>query len=395
MKVLLSFCLLAIAGSAWAEEPVLNRPVPDRLTGAPLRKALATYFSSSWENEELRIILHRLADEYKTAVLLDRSLDPNQKLTLDIGYQALSSGFGAVAQSASAGLCLAGNTMYIGPPERAAKLRTLMSLRSQEPIAAEAKLPPGRGLALSRVETVHWNDLDEPKRIAIDLAKRAGVSIVNPEAIPYDLWASATIPQASFAEAMSLILIQFDLTFAWNADTTKIQLVPVPKSVGVEKSYSPAGGPSQRASAAVRERFLESVAKAYNQQFPGITCRVDVEHHQIWIKATLEQHEALRNAGQAKPQANPPAAKVPPVRRREFTLRIEQVKAGDLFKKLEETGINMKYDSRQLAAKGIDLEQRINIDVEKAKADEFFRTICDPLGLKFAIDNLTVTLTPK
>ncbi len=394
MKYLLVLCLLASTVSA-AEEPVLDQPVPDRLSGALLQKKLEIFFSSSWENEELRRILDRLADEYKTAVLLDRSVDPNQKLDLNIGYQPLWSGFGAVAQSASAGLCLAGNTIYVGPPERAGKLRTLIYLRSGKPLAADAKLSAGQALALSRVETVHWNDLDEPRQIAVELANRAGVKIVNPQAIPHDLWASATIPQASFAEAMSLVLIQFDLTFAWNEQATEIRLIPVPKTVGIEKPYTPAGGPSKRASLAARERFLEGVAKSYEQQFPGITCRLDVEHHQIWIKATLEQHEALKNLGQAKPKGNPPAAKVPPVRRREFTLHIEQVKAGDLLKKLEESGIIIKYDSQQLAAKGIDLDQRINMDVEKAKADEFFRKICDPLGLKFAIDNVTVTLSPK
>ena len=395
MKCLFAVCLIALTLSAAAEEPVLDRPVPERLTGPVLRKALEMDFSSSWENEELRTILDRLADKYKTAVLLDRSLDPNQKLDVSIGYQPLWSGFGAVAQSASAGMCLAGNTIYVGPPERAAKLRTLIDLRSGEPIAAEAKLPAGRVLELSRVETLHWNDLDEPRQIAAGLAKRAGVKIINSEAIPHDLWAAATLPHANFAEAMSLILIQFDLTFAWNADRTEIRLVPVPKTVGVEKSYSPAGGPSKRASLAARERFLEGVAKSYEQQYPGIRCRVDGEHHQIWIKATLEEHEALKNAGQAKPKGNPPAAKVPPVRRREFTLRVEQVKASDLLKELENSGIVIKYDAQQLTAKGIDLDQRINMDVEKAMADEFFRKICDPLGLKFAIDNVTVTLTPK
>ena len=201
MKSLVSICLLVLTASVFAEEAVLDRPVPDRYSGPLLQKALETNFSSSWENEELRTLLHRLADEYKTAVLLDRSIDPNQKMDLDLSYRPLWSGFGVVAQSASASLSLVGNTIYIGPPERAGKLRTLVSLRSQEPFAVEAKLPAGRTLALSRVKTVHWNDLDEPRQIAVGLAQRAGVKILNPEVIPHDLWASATLPQASFAEA--------------------------------------------------------------------------------------------------------------------------------------------------------------------------------------------------
>ena len=180
---------------------------------------------------------------------------------------------------------------------------------------------------------------------------------------------------SEFCGGVSLVLIQFDLTFAWNADTTEIHLVPVPKTVAVEVAYTPASGPSMRASLAVRERFLENVAKGWKQQFPGLACRVDVENHQILVSGTVEQHEALKGLGHSKPKGKTPANKIPPVRRRQFTLRIEQVKASDLLKKLEESGIKFQYDARQLAAKGIDLEQRINMDVEKAGADEFFRTL--------------------
>ncbi len=135
-------CLFAFASPA--DVAVLNRPVPERTTGALFAKALETKITASWRNVELRSILNRLADEHKTSVVLDRGIDPTQALDLDLNYQPLLAGFGVVAKSAGAELCVLGNTIYIGPAKRVTKLRTLEHLRAQEPVAIENRLPPGR-----------------------------------------------------------------------------------------------------------------------------------------------------------------------------------------------------------------------------------------------------------
>lgn len=393
LNSVLTICLLAFAGPA--DEAVLDRPVPERVAGPLFAKALDTKISASWRNVELRMIVSRLADEHKASVLLDRSIDPTQQLDLDIDYQPLGAAFGVVAKSAGTELCFLGNTIYIGPTKRVQKLRTLEHLRAKEPFANESRLPSGRTLELSRAETVHWNDLDEPRRLVVDLANRAGIEVINPDAIPHDLWASGTLPKATFTESLSLLLIQFDLTFAWSEDTTQIRLVPVPEIVTVEKPYIPKGAPSARASRTARQRFLENAAKTFEQEHPGVSCRADVDNNRLMVSATLEQHEALSGSGPDKTPANERPEKVPPLSKRQFTLRIERVPASALIKKLEESGIVFKYDPDQLAAKNINLDDPISMDVKQADAEEFFKAVCDPLGLKFSIDHVTVTLTPK
>jgi hypothetical protein len=270
----------------------------------------------------------------------------------------------------------------------------LEHLRAKEPLENKDRLPPSRASALSRTETVHWNDLDEPRAVVANLADQTGVEVLNPEAIPHDLWATATLPKATITESLSLILIQFDLTFVWNEDATQIRLVPVPEIVAVEKPYTPAGGPSARASREARERFLENASRTFEQKLPGVSCRVDVDNNRLMIAATLEQHDILAGKDPALPIANAPE-KAPPLSKRQFTLRIERVPASALMKKLEETGVVFKYDAAQLKAKNINLDDLISMDVNKADADEFFKAFADPLGLKFSISNVTVTLTPK
>ena len=380
---------------AAANDPVLDRPVPERATNGEFVKALETQISASWDNVELRTILHRLADTHKTAVLLDRGIDPNRNLDLDLGYQRLLAGFAKVAKEASANLSVLGNTIYVGPPARIAKLRTLELLRREELSSKRDRLGNGRILALSQKRTVHWNDLDEPRQIIEELAEAAGIAIVNPEAISHDLWAGATLPDATLTQALSLILIQFDLTFAWNEDATQIRLIPVPEKVAVERVYTPADGPSPRAPRAARERFLENAARAWKQQYPGLTAQVDLAENRVLLSGTLEQHEALSGEGPITQKANSPAGKSPPLEKRAFTLLIERVRVIDLMKKLEESDVEFRYDKDLFAARRIDLEQTIDMDVKKADADEFFRAMFDPLGVKFSFKGHSVTLEPK
>src|SRR5688572_1394104 len=87
----LTICLLAFAGPA--DEAVLDRPVPEQVTGPLCAKALETKISASWRNVELRTILNRLADEHQCSVLLDRSIDPTQQLDLDIKFQPVETAF--------------------------------------------------------------------------------------------------------------------------------------------------------------------------------------------------------------------------------------------------------------------------------------------------------------
>jgi hypothetical protein len=75
--------------------------------------------------------------------------------------------------------------------------------------------------------------------------------------------------------------------------------------------------------------------------------------------------------------------------------RFIRIPANVILKTLQSDGIIVKYDAKLLDAAGIDLNQQITVDVKRVTADELFQAICDPLGLKFSIDDMTVTLTPK
>jgi hypothetical protein len=240
-------------------------------------------------------------------------------------------------------------------------------------------------------QTVQWQDLDVPVDILRRAAAQFGCEVDGLEQVPHDLWAGATLPEATIAEAVSLVLIQFDLTFAWGAGAERIEVVPIPSSVVFEKAYTPS-----KMSAAEAARFWAS-------EVEGLIARV--KDKKVLVQGTVEQHEALEHLlnpqRAAKTSDKKPKAPVP-LERREFSLN-QSVPPRALLQELEKSGIRFVYDKKPLLAydsqtlrdRKIDLETPIEIHAEKSKAPEFLHKIFDPLELTFEIDGLTVTLTSK
>jgi tRNA(Leu) C34 or U34 (ribose-2'-O)-methylase TrmL len=90
-----------------------------------------------------------------------------------------------------------------------------------------------------------------------------------------------------------------------------------------------------------------------------------------------------------------PRADVVPINKRTFTLAIKDVPATALIKKLEKSGIEFRFDARQLKRSGIDLKQRIQMRVTMADADAFFHAIFDQMQIRFEIQGTTVRLEPR
>lgn len=379
---LFTFFLLTLT-AAPPFEPVLDRPVPDRLTGRKFRMELNRPISAVWKNVPLRTLLNRLADDRQIAILLDRRIDPTQEPDVDIQNESLRAALDIIARAANAEVSIVDHVAYIGPPRSAAKLRTLIALRSSELSSDALGLPSSRFFEFATRRTFHWNDLDRPRNVLRAMADECDFTIHGLESIPHDLWAGATLPRLQPVEALSLVLIQFDATFAWTDRAAGIQIVPAPESVAIEKRYSPG-----------RTRPQATLAK-WRNAIPDL--QAEVVGGQVVVRGTVEQHEAIaalsRSSG--RPRRTRTSDGPPPIRRRLFTLRIENVPASALVKKLEASEIEFDYDEDALDAAGIDLDQPISLDVKQARAEEFFKAVFDPLGLNFEIDDLTITLTPR
>lgn len=384
MRVLVLLSVVLSLASADSEFVVdADRPIPELLVDEEFESELDLAISATWDNVGLRDIARRIGENRQISILLDRRLDPSREVPFEVNNETVLDVLQQIAAKVAARCSVVSSTVYLGPPESAARLRTLIALRTGELFDKSLMVPPGRRFELDARQTLHWNDLDRPADLIRTIAKAYGLEVAGLEQVPHDLWAGATLPAVSAAEALSVILTQFDLTFAWTEGAAGIRIVPIPEEVYLERTYSTRGLPPAKAAEKLAARVPD--------------LQIEPQRDKLLVRGTLEQQEAvdrLLNPKRQTAATDEPDGPVP-LSQQEFTLRVQAVRARALFRKLEESGVELDYDADVLDAAGIDLDQRIDMDVTKVTAEEFFQAICEPLGLKFTIDGAAVTLEPK
>ena len=357
-----------------------ERPVVEFLTGPKFQLELDQATSGTWANVELRGLLVTLASQRRVAILLDRRIDPSIRMPLEIVNRSLRDGLKEIAVKVSAQVSVPENVVYVGPAAAVQRLRTLIELRSAELQSKSQPVSERRRTELTKRQTVTWDDLDTPDDILNKIAGQYRLEIRHAELVPHDLWAGNTLPSVTAAEALSLVLVQWNLTFAWIDGGQGIELVPVPEKVIVERRPR------------VKGRTAADLQKAVAEQFPDLEAQVD--GGEFVVRGTVEEQEevvALLNPSTRKP-ATPAVA---PLRQRKFTLNFKRAPVRAVMQELERSKVVFVYDAAALASAGVDLDQTVDLSLDNASADEFFKKLFTPLKLSFEIDNVTVKLSPK
>jgi len=369
---------------AYVPPPRISTDLPNAAvaTGPRMRKALQEVLpGASWKQAILRDAFTQLAEGHALAILRDRRIDPTTAVNLAVSNVTLEDVLSRLGTSADAEIRVVGNAIYVAPPETAEVVRTLVVLREEELASDRFQRHSERRTALRRSLTVRWADLTKPSE-ALDLvAKQFNLRIENPEAVPHDLWEHAVFAKMTSAEMLSLILIQFDLTFEWGSDLQSVRLVPLPENrsdIGLHRVHRPRTKPTE--------------AVALWKQKAG-DFQATVEGDRVAVLARIEQHELIEqlirgkeNAGTGKP------AEPVPLSRRQFTLAVSGVPASAVMKQLETSGISFDFDAAALKEAGIDFDQPISMNVRQAGAEEFLRELFEPLELKVRFSGTRVTL---
>jgi len=360
----------------------LARSAPAFQTGPRFQIEIDRQLSASWANVELRDLLKKIGDDRRVAILLDRRVDPTVQLPLNLTNGSLREGVRDLAHLIGADISVAEPVLFVGPLNATRRLRTLIELRSSELSSRESRVSEKRRAELSARHTVTWQDLDSPAEIVQRIADRYRLTIRNLDLLPHDLWVANTLPSVTAAEALSLILIQFDLSFVWSREEQEFELVSAPERPIIEKRHRVKGRPPAEALKLVKQNGPELEAK--------------LDGSDLVVRGLVEDHEAIAALfGGSATKKSDATVGVKPIKQRMFTLKIDRVPARVLMQKLEESEIAFEYNAEQLTAAGIDLDQPIKLEVEKASAADFFKAVFDPLRLTVEIDNLTVKLKPK
>lgn len=345
-------------------QPLASAPVWK--TAAELPQALQSRLSLQWSENPLRPALANLANSQRTAIWLDRRLDPGQRIELSADEQPLEVILQRLCLKLSAGQCRIGPVIYLAPPESANCLATLAAIKRQE----AANLPALKA-AFAKVARFAWPEFAEPRQLAEKLAAEAGLTISNPLVLPHDLWPSGDFPPLSLADRLTLVAAGFDLTYTI-ADGS-LTWVPQPAAVVYEQGY-PWKGNIASAIAQVREKVPAIVARA--------------EGNQIIARGRFEDHELLARllSGQSvKTTKVVEGEKV-------YTLKVDEQQAGAVVKLLaQRLERQLKYEPAVLEK----LQQRVSFDVDKVTLEELLRKTLDPLELTYRLDATALEILPK
>lgn len=317
-----------------------------------------------WSAAPLRQVIATISRSQRIAVLLDRRVDPDQTIDLAQSNVTAEQLLRHIAQDRGLGMTLLGPVVYLGPAEAALRLRTIALMRQEE----ARDLPGNSAMIFQRAEPLVWDDFATPRQILSRLATSAGIEISGLEQIPHDLWAGASLPPLTLVERLTLIAIQFDLTFRIGADGRSVVLVPVPPDVAIERRY-PGGADPQR------------LAAQWSELLPGREIRV--VGHEILVRGLVEDHERIgavpKRVERHSPQRGSPGRSLT-----RFTVSHAQGPLDQLLDELaRKLQLEVEIDREALRAAGISPTQVVSFHVENATLEELFEAVLAPAGCTF------------
>lgn len=332
----------------------------------------------AFENTELRDTLRKLGPERQLSLVLDRRIDPNVTVSFSMQQEPLRQGLNRLAADHAAELVVTENVAYIGPSDRARWLRTQI-FQSERNLGGDSTKRP----ALAR-KTITWDDLTPPREILPHIEGAYRVKIANPEKIPHDLWAGATLPNVTMVEALALVLIQLDLSWTWEPKERLVTLVEWREPDLIERSYAPRG-----------KATVANTLKDMQEKWPEVS--ITAREKDLVVRGRVEEHELIAKAQAGGGNRGGPAdvAAPTPLVQRRFTLNEKNVPARAVLKELEKTGAELEFDEDSLAAAGADLDRGVTIQVQKATIDEFLRAVLSPVNATAEVNGLTITIRGK
>jgi hypothetical protein len=372
---------VAWAGILRADESI------EFVSGSAFHRTLEHSISASWD-DDLRGICLGIERAQRVSIVVDRRLDPSTGRSLRVGGETVLGCLQRLAAEADAGATVIGNVVYLGPATMAGKLRTLIALRKQDLFDKHAEIPDSRRIDLMHTKSFRWNDLDRPSDLVERLAGENSLAVEGLDQVPHDLWAGAVLPDCSAIEKLSLVLGQFDLTFAWLDHGRGLRIEPVPERVAIDRAHNP---PRGMAAATALGRWKEEI--------PELEARV--ESGKIIVSGSEELQEVVdrvRRGGRANDKLTSREGHKPaPLSKKQYNGKIQNIPASAVLKNLESDDngqLTFEYDRANFKEAGINLEKPVTIELKDARIEDLLKAVLDPLGVAFEIHGRTVKLWP-
>jgi hypothetical protein len=313
----------------------------DWATRANLQRALAEPCDILWAGNPLRQAIGSLSSARKVAIVIDRRVDPGQKLDVSLKGVPLETAIQTIAKGRGLGVAQLGSVVYLGPPAAVEHLPAIAAMLDQD----TRRLPSSVRQKYRQMKALAWDDLATPRELLGQVADQSSLKIKGLELVPHDLWAAADLPPMTLADRLALIAVQFDLALKTADRGETIELVRLPQEL---------------------------------PQVPQIS------------RATVRSHPTPRRAVTAK--SGPSAGvELPPIDH----IVVQQQPLRPVLKQLaDRLGLELKIDEAAIRVAGVSLDQRVSIRIENTTVDDLLRRLLKPTGLTFRRRDRLVEILP-
>jgi hypothetical protein len=302
---------------------------------ATFQQKLRRQVSVTWQGQQLAAALQRLARAGQIPLWLDRRVDRQQEISIQLVEVSLAEAMNHITQQQALGFLPLKNIAYGGPQQSAQELPALIRQAREQLRGASAKYRK-RWL---REESVQWPRLTEPRALVELWLRDAEIELIGIDRIAHDLLPEQELPPLALVDRLVLVLSGFDLTCAIRADGRSCEIVPIRR---------PQNRPRQ---------------------------------------GTLPK----RSPGDGAKRKSTSKAKSKTSQR--FTLKLENQRLGNVLDQLEEQlGLEVAWStSEQVGGR----EQLVSFEVQEVELDQLLRSLLAPLGLQHSRDGNRVRIEAK
>jgi hypothetical protein len=321
-----------------------------------------------WQDAILHESLQRLAMSQRVAIVLDRRIDPQQRITASFAPTRFIDALKSVSDAHGWGVSVLSPVLYIGPPETT---RPLATWHRQQTIAVE-QLAPAPRRRWQRVSPSVWPTLTEPRALLAQWLHAARIPVEGLDQIPYDLWPAQNLPALDELQRLIIVLAGFQLAPQVVANGS-VKIVPLPVDVTLTRQY--AIPPSRLAAV---DRLDDELAEA----------QLTLRQRTLEVMGRAEDHDHVQAWLDDRPRREPTAGSLADKR---FTLTVQnQPIAAILQTVAQQLDLELVWHDATKSWR----QQRVSLKVENATLGELISTVLQGQSATYRVQQQKLIITP-
>lgn len=366
----------------WAADP---RPVPEiRFNLLTLPEAMATRERMQQsaqiflDRASLRSYIQPLSQRYRFSFWIDRRVDADKPLSLNLSQTTVADCLQALAQQCNAQAGLIENIVVIAPADRLAAMQ-YAAVRLHDQLSRQE----GASDHKTQLRPLEWPLLTTPSELAAQIAGNWGFAF--PGKLPHDLLNAGQLQPCTVATQLTLLLGGFDQCVAGRG-LDSLRLINLPEAAAWQATYDNASV-SQNQRARVTQEFPDA---AFTLARSTLTLVGPTEAHvRLLTSAASATRESV--AGKANPR-EPRSKGSDPLAKQRYTIQqlTPQPIRGVIMALSSQLGMQVEWDP---AVSPAQLQKLVTLDEKEAQLDELLARLGKQSDLQITRRGKTVIVT--